>query len=53
MIEKTIDKYLTEAKSMRKWKVTRTWYIDAEKATDAITLTKNKKHDEVNAKLEK
>lgn len=33
---------------MAKFKVVRTWYIDAEKATEAIENTRTFDHDEVN-----
>ncbi len=33
-----------------KWTVVRTWYIDAGNTTEAINLTRNFKHDEVQVK---
>jgi len=61
MIEKTIDKYLTEAipkyktkpGDLRPWKVTRIWYVNAKSGPDAILNTKKILHDEVNAVLDR
>ena len=39
------------SKGTRVWEVTRTWYVYADKATEAIDRSKNWKHDKSSAKV--
>lgn len=49
--KKDINRAIGVVRGKRIWEVTRTWYVYADKSTEAIEKSKNWKHDKVHAKL--